>query len=285
MKISKLFHWLYALVMLLPIFAIGTSCLISTFNMASKEETEITYKYETNEVNNITDLQINKLYHYDTLSLSDFYSDDEEYYYDLYIYFAHFNTPTLYIDGPYLDEILNEGILEDERNTMSMYLVKPEGVDYLLCSLTYFYNNDIYVAIGDLYSDQMTFNDVDFFIKDIDSLNTFKEEYIEYNDNILPTASTYNEILSVETHNVSAQDVFYNSVDKVVQSPLFNWAYDSFLVAPFSFIVNLFSMPTNSVIVELLSYWLAISIIWLVFDLIMYIPLLVHRWLDKGVLE
>ena len=80
-------------------------------------------------------------------------------------------------------------------------------------------------------------------------------------------------------------NVFYYSIDKVTQSPYFSWAYDSFLVAPFTYIVTLFSMPVDSPIVMLLSYWLDISIVWLVFDLIMYLPLLVHRWLDKGVLE
>ena len=32
MKISKLFHWLYAIVMLLPIFAIGITCGYAMFN-------------------------------------------------------------------------------------------------------------------------------------------------------------------------------------------------------------------------------------------------------------
>ena len=35
----------------------------------------------------------------------------------------------------------------------------------------------------------------------------------------------------------------------------------------------------------LLTYWTCISIIWLVFDVFMYVPLLVHRWIDKAKLE
>lgn len=34
-----------------------------------------------------------------------------------------------------------------------------------------------------------------------------------------------------------------------------------------------------------LTYWTCISIIWLVFDVFMYVPLLVHRWIDKAKLE
>lgn len=38
-------------------------------------------------------------------------------------------------------------------------------------------------------------------------------------------------------------------------------------------------------IITLLTYWTCISIIWLVFDVFMYVPLLVHRWIDKAKLE
>ena len=71
----KLFHWLYALLMLLPIFAIGSSCLISTFNMSSKEESIIQYKYETNDVNSLDDLIVGRIYHYkrDISSLSTYH--------------------------------------------------------------------------------------------------------------------------------------------------------------------------------------------------------------------
>ena len=34
-----------------------------------------------------------------------------------------------------------------------------------------------------------------------------------------------------------------------------------------------------------LTYWTCISIIWLVFDVFMYVPLLVHRWIDKAKIE
>ena len=76
-----------------------------------------------------------------------------------------------------------------------------------------------------------------------------------------------------------------SSFSDVMNSNLFGWAKDSFLVEPFQYIANLFEMPSTSPIIYALSYWLSISIIWLVFDVIMYVPLLVHRWLDKGIIE
>jgi len=39
------------------------------------------------------------------------------------------------------------------------------------------------------------------------------------------------------------------------------------------------------IVTLLLTYWTMVSIIWLIFDVIMYVPLLVHRWIDKAKLE
>lgn len=80
-------------------------------------------------------------------------------------------------------------------------------------------------------------------------------------------------------------DLFIDSVNNLNNEILFSWASSSFLIAPFQYIANLFGVPSTSPILTMLSYWLDISIIWLVFDLIMYVPLLAHRWLDKGIIE
>ena len=80
-------------------------------------------------------------------------------------------------------------------------------------------------------------------------------------------------------------DTFIESVNSINTESIFSWASTSFLVVPFQYIGDLFGLPTNSPILTLLSYWLDISIMWLVFDVIMYVPLLVHRWLDKGIIE
>lgn len=80
-------------------------------------------------------------------------------------------------------------------------------------------------------------------------------------------------------------DLFIDSVNNLNNEVLFSWASSSFLIAPFQYIANLFGVPSVSPILTMLSYWLDISIVWLVFDLIMYVPLLAHRWLDKGIIE
>lgn len=255
MKISKLFHWLYGLVMLLPIFAILSAILVNTFNMSAKQETEITYKYETNEVNSYLDLVEGNIYKVNL--------DDD------YIYGANGNCASIYIfnvtddDGePYPSVIIEDngfidfGFSSDQSN-------KKVGYDLA----GYGGNNFILTTESNVY---IVFTSFDYQEQGV--VEALKE-------------SDYSPIESIETHNLDSQDIFYKAIEKVEKSPIFSWSYNSFLVAPFSYIVALFGMPTNHVIVELLSYWLAISIIWLVFDLIMYLPLLIHRWLDKGVLE
>ena len=256
MKISKLFHWLYGLVMLLPIFAIGTTCLISTFNMASKQESEIIYKYETNEVNSVDDLVVGRIYHYsidfssltgNLLACNSLYNFNSDKQYDIEIDNS-FGFLTISVNN-------NTSITIVQRDNNFNTLFTP--------CIIYNINNSKF--------------DCDVVFKGI----FYSDSYSNY------SISNLNDIpiKSVETHNLDTQDIFYNSIDKVCTSALFSWAYDSFLVQPFAYICALFSMPSNSFVVQMLSYWLAISIIWLVFDLIMYIPLLVHRWLDKGVLE
>lgn len=51
---------------------------------------------------------------------------------------------------------------------------------------------------------------------------------------------------------------------------------------------NLFGLDTSTVctlITQLLTYWTFTSIVYLIFDVLMYVPLLVHRWIDKARLE
>ena len=78
------------------------------------------------------------------------------------------------------------------------------------------------------------------------------------------------------TATFDLMDTFSQSVNALNTELIFSWASTSFLIQPFQYISNLFGMSTTSPILTLLSYWLDISLIWLVFDLIMYVPLLVH---------
>ena len=53
-------------------------------------------------------------------------------------------------------------------------------------------------------------------------------------------------------------------------------------------IFDVFGVSLNQityVIINCLTYWTIISIVYLIFDVLMYVPLLAHRWIDKARLE
>ena len=65
MKISKLFHWLYALLMLLPIFAMGVTCLYAIFNKNA---------YQSYYGNDINEKQLIQISDFDDIELSQRYT-------------------------------------------------------------------------------------------------------------------------------------------------------------------------------------------------------------------
>ena len=242
MKISKLFHWLYALVMLLPIFAIGVTCGYAMFNKNAYQSyaSETINKCEYENIS-ITNLEVGKEYYLITPNTNTYTRQEES---------TEISVSSLYLDDIFKDVTKIRLYVPNNSNLLYIQAIGNEGFTYT--SIQGHIIKFEYLAINNSY-----------YATEIESI-LYKKQYFEF---------TY------------ISEVFYYSVDKVTQSNLFNWAYDSFLVTPFAYIVSLFSMPSSSPVVMLLSYWLAISIIWLVFDLVMYVPLLVHRWLDKGVIE
>ncbi len=93
---------------------------------------------------------------------------------------------------------------------------------------------------------------------------------------------------SVENFNTFTQNVvnsFSNVLNMVMTSPLFAWVSGSIVYTPFSYIANVFNMSANSPIIALLSYFLVITVVYIVFDVLVYIPNLFHRWIDGGSLE
>lgn len=245
MKISKLFHWLYAFVMLLPVFAIGVTCGYAMFNKNAYRS----YYGET--INEKESIYLNENI---TNGTDVLYVDTTA---------RPLDNSRVYLYDFELTE--NGNLSETEINTLN----SNEGADITIG----FYDNgniNIQVIVGG--------NRITLF----NTTRNFVCEGIVYETNGL----SYKTCFYYEYNKDSfVSEVFYYSVDRVKEAPIFSWAYNSFLATPIVYITGLFSIPSSHLVVQLLSYWLAISIIWLVFDLIMYVPLLVHRWIDKGVLE
>lgn len=93
---------------------------------------------------------------------------------------------------------------------------------------------------------------------------------------------------SVENFNTFTENVvnsFCNVLNMVMTNSLFAWVSGSIVYTPFSYIANVFNMSVNSPIIALLSYFLVITIVYIVFDILVYIPNLFHRMIDGGAIE
>ena len=102
----------------------------------------------------------------------------------------------------------------------------------------------------------------------------------------LPFMAVPFDLLRV-TLSGSFELLYFSDVIQLIQFPaLFGVSENIMYVYTYLF-ENLFGMygPTTNVIVGALTYWTIVSIGYLIFDVFMYVPLLVHRWIDKARLE
>ena len=266
MKISKLFHWLYAFLMALPIAFLLPNVLYYAFNEHATnsqiEETNIVYKYETTEVNSVEDLILGNVYYCKLYDLA-YYTDYDEL--DFYTHYLAFSN----IDNENINYIF------ENTQVFNIYDFRLE-VNQLI------FECDFYGPATNFVLTEVKENDYICFQHLED--NQYPSQIYEY---MQECPQEYIPIESVTTRSESLGIV--GSIEKNINDtfnlPLFSWSKNSFLAQPFNYIMNLFGIPSNNVFVYYLDYWLSISIIWLVFDLIMYLPLLVHRWIDKGVIE
>lgn len=237
--------------MLLPIFAIGVTCGYAMFNKNAY------LSYANGNVNNTKYVEVNVL------------ENDTNYVY------KQDSLLTNPFDRDYIFKVENiKNYYLPNMSSNLQYYIENNLVDNFRLSN---YNGNPLLNFRNANNENIQ----NFQLQN--SLLNFEFTLITVDVQPINYYSLFKQIELINPNTID--NVFYYSVDKVTQSPLFSWAYDSFLSAPFVYILDLFGVPSTHVMVELLSYWLSVSIIWLVFDLIMYVPLLMHRWIDKGVLE
>lgn len=281
MKISKLFHWLYAFLMLLPIAFLVPNIFYYAFNDNATnshiEQTTINYKYETNEVNSLDDLVDGNVYEmliYENVSPSelilDYGRNSAQWFYYLYSNFETFQSYEYYFD-----EVLG---IEGESD---------------LNSITFDGNNEMaYISINTTDSDNVIVFDsillkgmfIFVYYEDLNFFYTIDDGYCS---KLLECPKEYIPIESVETTTIDLDivDSIENNLRKTWDLSLFSWTHNNIIIQPFSYLCGLFGMSNNSIIAYYLDYWVCISVIYLVFDLVMYVPLLAHKWIDKAKVE
>lgn len=248
MKISKLFHWLYAFLMFLPVFAVMVCCGYVVFNKNAKDS----YYGETiNQEEIVTPDTVNNSTRYLL-------------YWDNLTNYTESPAPRIYVSNFDIENI--GSISQSIYDTIMGFKDNIEGM-----VITAYNGNPNIQFFGEGTSTvNLTSTNWVFSFNYVGKLNNFdinNLRYVEYNrDSFL-------------------SEVFYYSLNEVYEMPVFSWAKTSFLALPITYITGLFGMASTNIVNYYLSYWLAISIVYLVFDLVIYVPLLVHRWIDKGMIE
>lgn len=248
-KESTIGKIIYGFLLFMPLIAILSSIIINTFNMSAKQETEITYKYETNEVNSGDDLVIGNIYHFNF--------DD---------YITEISTNNTFE----LDINLVEGLIEFVDFSIDDYITE----DYVLQNIRFTFddtwNYRVYLFsstyIYGTFEEQSTlFSNCDVIINNFLNIDF---QYFSKCENI--------PIESVETHNLDTQDIFYKAIEKVEQSNLFNWAENSLIYTGIHNTCTQLSI-TTTFIPLLLAYWLIISVIYILYDIILMVLIILHN--------
>ena len=254
MKISKLFHWLYGCLMLLPIFAFGVTGLYYALNEhAIQSETieENYYKNASSLPSHFDGVEEDTLY---GAILNNYLANDQKIYFE------------------YIEIISYTTVFDISEYT-------EEGINYLNYDGEYWINvNGLEYEFGDDSNFSFIFV-IDYDWTNLNNFTDFESNFTLFNTNILvPNGENYTHTNSVSTSVINAwNDTWHNS--------LFSWSGDSFLKPPLDYVCSIFGVGSENTFSYALSYWCSISIIWLIFDVLMYVPLLTHRWLDKGVVE
>ena len=271
LKISRLFHWLYATLMFLPILMFIPSCLYYSFNehAANTETTTINYKYQSNEVNSLDDLVVGNIYQFNSNNETiDSILDLDGY--CCFKLLSNLSISSRYFIG---DEVLSTFNYFSEDTILSLtYDINYKSINGYFSFSQY---DDLDPSYSYSYASEFTSSCI-IQLYDFDNLSDYS--IFAYTD--------YNEIESV---TVNTDDTITQKVARAWEStwnlPVFSWTQNSFITAPFSYITALFGLGSDNSINYLFTYFASISICWLVFDLIMYVPNLAHRWLDRSAIE
>lgn len=305
MKISKLFHYLYATIMVLPLLFIAPVIGYYTFN--KNADTQIVTTYPDMEVD--FNQQLNKANYPAAVTRNG-------------ITFTNNGDGSITVNGTNTGEASIYNILIPQSIAPSQkYFIKGCAIDGTYekygCYISYYLNGSFVYNNGSEFGNGAIFtsSDLDYnqnyfnirvapgvtvtnlvfkpqlynltqmfgFVNEpttVDEFtNLFPNDYYQYN---LGTSIIVKDYNHPQTNYQSSVESMNNALNETFDLPLFSWSKNSFIKAPFDNITSLFGLSPTNVVTYLLTYWATISIIWLCFDLLMYLPNLIHRWIDRS---
>ena len=313
MKVSKLFHWLYASVMSLPLLVAPIFAIYShRHTIDSYEVTRNKYQVvDFNQLQQNNYFNSNNTYNNVNSILNNYSELDYQFTANNFrggiVGQWHFGNT---IDNKYLIQVCLK--TSAPQNTINLYSFGA----YL--SVFNIQSNDYQVLQGIVKPTSDMGTDI---LRDVIELQDWRNDswdviYIKYfnvfnltqmfgNGNE-PTIAEFNEIFPNDYYNytTSKKILIQNGTETLNNTDIgsqFVYAmykplHDYFDFNQFLGIGNLYNWfqlevfngtaPLGFYLFwEYLIYWLLVSLAWLIFDIAIYVPKLAHRWLDKASLE
>lgn len=253
--------WLHACLDLLPVILIPVFMVYSHRHDVT-ENVQITYKYESNEVNTLDDLVIGNIYN---LSLENSYIDDFLLSSGNFIYFELLSNLNLEFNVSYDDFV-------------GFDIIKPNT--YIAFSNT---NNISYI---EFYEDNTFIEYYNSFTFSGKILNNFN--FVYYGGNFsgyeLITYTDYNVIESVDTSNTNVMDSFMNNFNNTIQTH-FNMGNVFNLGDVYQwFNINIFGGNAPVIIQSIYNiviYELVMDLLFLLYGLFMWFIDIIQHLMDK----
>lgn len=272
MKISKIFHWLYLSLLVLPIVTIPVFMIYShRHDLTQRTDVDIQYKYQSNEVNNADDLIQGNVYQF---NIEDHYVLNIVPNVDDYILIELLDD--LYFDA-FVGDSTSDFPFVSSHTILFLSFNDDVGNFYTFYSYEQYLEYDYTTSyvINGTFLNNITIVLLEYYISDLDNFYS----YFSYSDyNVIESVSvndTESDIMSQFTYSLyNTTERYYNFDNFFALGDIRQW-----------FNTNFFNGNPSlgfGIAWHLLTYWFVVSIFWLIFDVLMYLPLLVHRWLDKG---
>lgn len=270
MKISKLFHWLYASLMVLPLVFVAPTALYYSFNQSA------------------IPVSSEKI----TIEEDGYYVDDG----NGELISGNIFNPESYSDDSFILGSFSSSFYFSFRvkplplsNTSGCQIYIRNSASETACTFDVDSISGQTFSCGSFVDVTHNWEEGEYRVDFDGSVCTISDILVvpDASNGVIYPYTPYGArpIVTTETQTSTFPDVMTQAVDSTFNQPIFKWAKSSFFVQPFSFINNVFGMSNDNPLNYFLSYWFSISVCWLVFDVMMYVPNLVHRWLDKGALD
>lgn len=245
LKVTNIFHWLYAGLMFAPIVSIGASVFYSSFNDNYGSHENIEY-YKSNEVDN--------------------------------------NGNGVISGNIYELDFKNKGDLEIYCSNVVLYGVRGQPMSYKIDD----FSNDRYLTLfirSSVNTWQVSISNYNTGnganLNDIQHIYVVVDEHTQEQFYDLMSYTDFKLFKGIN-NEVKPVDLITSSYNQVWEERPFSWVKNSYVVEPFKALTSFFGVDQNNSINYFLAYWVTTTIIWLCFDVLMFVPNYIHKLIDRG---